>query len=114
MLASFRKSVKTQQKRYFNSTTFTFLLIISLLLFCFAGQTIAAEHLAAGRLIEAGEEGIMMFFDPCEILTGVGTLTSTPRRAVPAAVTRINQDMIRSSGARNLYELFDIYVPNFQ
>ncbi len=42
------------------------------------------------------------------------TLTKTPRRIVPAAVTTITQEMIRSSGARNLNEVFDIFVPNVE
>lgn len=36
-----------------------------------------------------------------------------PRRT-PAAVTQIDYDMIWSSGARRMTELFDIYVPNTQ
>ena len=35
-------------------------------------------------------------------------------RLTPASVTRIDHDMIWSSGARRLTELFDIYVPNTQ
>lgn len=35
-------------------------------------------------------------------------------RITPAAVMRIDDDMIWSSGARSLNELFDIYVPNVQ
>jgi len=115
MVSNSHKTWKRQFEPPFSSTTLIlFFLIISLLVPCFVEQAAAAQQRAAGRLIEAGEEGIMMFFDPCEILTGVGTLTPTPRRTVPAAVTRISQDMIRNSGARSLYELFDIFVPNFQ
>jgi outer membrane receptor for ferrienterochelin and colicins len=42
------------------------------------------------------------------------TLTKTSKQNVPAAITRINKQEIQDSGARNLYELLDIYVPNFQ
>lgn len=42
------------------------------------------------------------------------TLTKTKARLVPAAVTTITQEQIQSSGARSLFELLDIYVPNFQ
>lgn len=35
-------------------------------------------------------------------------------RTIPAAVTRIDEDMIWSTGARNLNELFDTLVPNAQ
>ena len=47
-------------------------------------------------------------------VTKVGTLTSTTFRHVPAAVTRITQDDIFSSGARDMIELLDIYVPGLQ
>ena len=93
----------------------TAVIIVGILFSAFVlVQPAAAGNQVAEELAEVGEEGLMMFFDPEEIMTGVGTLTSTPRRHIPAAVTRITQDMIRSSGARSLYELFDIYVPNFQ
>ncbi len=42
------------------------------------------------------------------------TLTETRPRLVPAAITTITAEQIRSSGARSLYELLDIYVPNLQ
>ncbi len=42
------------------------------------------------------------------------SLTKTKPRLVPAAVTTITQEEIAASGARNLFELLDIYVPNFQ
>jgi outer membrane receptor protein involved in Fe transport len=42
------------------------------------------------------------------------TLTETKPRLVPAAVTTITAEQIRSSGARSLFELLDIYVPNLQ
>ncbi len=44
----------------------------------------------------------------------VATLTETSRRLTPGGVTRITQEEIRSSGARSLYELLDIFVPNVQ
>ena len=42
------------------------------------------------------------------------SLTDTDRKKAPATVTTITQEMIRSSGARNLFELLDIYIPGFQ
>jgi len=42
------------------------------------------------------------------------TLTHTSPRLVPAAMTKITQEQILASGARSLYELLDIYVPNLQ
>lgn len=47
-------------------------------------------------------------------VVSTATLTETKQRLVPAAVTTITAEQIRSSGARSLYELFDIYVPNLQ
>lgn len=42
------------------------------------------------------------------------SLTKTTHRLTPAAVTTISQEQIRQSGARSLYELLEIYVPNLQ
>ena len=42
------------------------------------------------------------------------TLTKTTPRLVPASVTTITAEQIKASGARSLYELLDIYVPNLQ
>jgi len=42
------------------------------------------------------------------------TLTKTKPRLVPAAVTTVTDEQIRASGARSLFELLDIYVPNLQ
>jgi len=47
-------------------------------------------------------------------VVSTATLTQTKQRLVPAAVTTITAEQIKSSGARSLYELFDIYVPNLQ
>ena len=43
-----------------------------------------------------------------------GYVVAPVDRATPAAVTRIDYEQIWSSGARNLNELFDIFVPNAQ
>ncbi len=45
-------------------------------------------------------------------VVSTATLTKTKPRLVPSAVTTITQEDIWSSGARSLYELLDIYVPN--
>jgi outer membrane receptor protein involved in Fe transport len=47
-------------------------------------------------------------------VASTATLTETKPRLVPAAVTTITQEQIKASGARSLYELLDIYVPNLQ
>lgn len=44
----------------------------------------------------------------------VAALTPVSVRMAPAAVTAITQDQILASGARSLFELLDIYVPNLQ
>jgi outer membrane receptor protein involved in Fe transport len=41
-------------------------------------------------------------------------LTQTTARMAPAAVTTITREQIQASGARSLFELLDIYVPNLQ
>lgn len=47
-------------------------------------------------------------------LAGTATLTPTATRRLPASITSITRTMIVNSGARSLFDLFDIYVPNFQ
>lgn len=47
-----------------------------------------------------------------EVKISSATLTQTSTRLVPAAVTTITAEDIRTSGARSLFELLDIYVPN--
>jgi outer membrane receptor protein involved in Fe transport len=47
-------------------------------------------------------------------VVSTATLTETKPRLVPAAVTTITAEQIKASGARSLYELFDIYVPNLE
>jgi outer membrane receptor protein involved in Fe transport len=42
------------------------------------------------------------------------SLTRTTRRRVPSTVTTITQEEIRRSGARSLYELLEMFVPNLQ
>ena len=42
------------------------------------------------------------------------SLTKTQPNEAPASVTRIDNKMIRASGARSLEELLEIFVPNFQ
>jgi outer membrane receptor for ferrienterochelin and colicins len=47
-------------------------------------------------------------------ITSTATLTQTSARLAPAAITTITEDQVQLSGARSLYELLDIYVPNLQ
>ena len=47
-------------------------------------------------------------------IKSTATLTDTKPRLVPAAVTTITAEQIKASGARSLFELLDIYVPDLQ
>jgi outer membrane receptor protein involved in Fe transport len=46
------------------------------------------------------------------VQVSAGTLAGSDRRRVPGSVTTISSSDIRESGARNLNELLEIYVPN--
>jgi len=48
-----------------------------------------------------------------EVDSTAATLTRTPQKKIPASTTLITQKDIVESGARNLDELLDIYVPSF-
>jgi outer membrane receptor protein involved in Fe transport len=47
-------------------------------------------------------------------ISSTATLTQTSARMAPAAITTITAEQIQASGARSLFELLDIYVPNLQ
>jgi len=47
-------------------------------------------------------------------VASAATLTKTTPRLVPSAMTTITAEQIKASGARSLFELLDIYVPNLQ
>ena len=46
-------------------------------------------------------------------LDSAATLTPTARRQMPASITSIDREMIGQSGARSLFDLLEIYVPDF-
>jgi iron complex outermembrane receptor protein len=71
-----------------------------------AGQT-GAKH--GADLTEMSMEDLMNVE-----VASTATLTDTKPRLVPAAVTTITADQVQGSGARSLFELLDIYVPNLQ
>jgi len=81
------------------------------------GLSLSAQTLATGQkeakqgtdLTELSMEDLMNV----EVVS-TATLTKTTPRLVPAAVTTITAEQIKASGARSLYELLDIYVPNLQ
>jgi len=66
----------------------------------------------------AEDEEIDVFSLSLEELTTAkvytATLTDTDQRLTPASVTRISREQIDRSGARNLDELLEVYVPAFQ
>jgi len=83
------------------------LFIITLTLFLTAGAL--AEEQSANDLTDMDLTDLMNVE-----VAQTATLTETTPRLVPAAMTTITADQIKASGARNLFELLDIFVPNFQ
>ena len=81
-------------------------LLLLILLFVSSEKTIAED---ADDLFELSIEELMNVE-----VTSTATLTESNPRLVPAAVTTITEEEIQASGARSLYELLDIYVPNLQ
>ena len=47
-------------------------------------------------------------------IVSAASLVKTKRKLTPSTMTTITQAQIQQSGARDLFELMDIYVPNFQ
>ena len=89
-----------------------FLLLSILMTITVSAQTFAAEQKETKQktdLTELSMEDLMNV----EVVS-TATLTKTTPRLVPAAVTTITAEQIKASGARSLYELLDIYVPNLQ
>ncbi len=71
-----------------------------------------ADELPDGRPDDLFELSIEQLME-IEIASSA-TLTMTKPRLIPASVTTITQEDIAASGARSLFELLDIYVPNLQ
>lgn len=75
---------------------------------------------AAPSREEPDREGTVDLFElPLEQLMEItlptaASLTPTTQRLTPSTVTTITQEQIRRSGARSLYELLEMYVPNLQ
>ena len=80
-----------------------------------SGEICGAVH-ADSREPAAGEDFFEMSIEELmEVeIESTASLTGTSARLAPAAVTTITQDQILASGARSLFELLDIYVPNLQ
>ncbi len=88
------------------------LLAFSLILFPFLeGQVHAQEEQEndEDELFEMSIEDLIEL--PLDVS---GSLTGSTRRLNPATVTTLTRETIRRSGARDLDELLDIYIPNYQ
>jgi len=80
------------------------------ILAAFISSTLAAQEAAKPEnLFELSLEELMNVE-----ITSMASLTSATRRLQPSAITTITEADIQASGARSLYELLDIYVPNLQ
>jgi outer membrane receptor protein involved in Fe transport len=90
---------------------FAFVLLTSLIAFGPNVKSLAQEQDAnkPEDLFEMSIEELMTIE-----VASTATLTKTKPRLVPAAMTTITKEDIWSSGARSMYELLDIYVPNLQ
>jgi iron complex outermembrane receptor protein len=86
----------------------------------FARICALSTWLLAGLCVAAGSEpsatektvSQMSLEELVNVQVGIGTLTGSEMRQVPATVTTITSQDIKESGARNLNELLEIYVPN--
>jgi iron complex outermembrane receptor protein len=91
-------------------------MTLSLRLFVIAALVWSGQVFADEAMPEKKEE---LFEMPIEKLMEIevvstATLTEAKPRLVPAAMTTITEEQIQASGARSLFELLDIYVPNLQ
>ncbi len=86
-----------------------FLMFFSLLGVITAASAAQQEPNESKDLFEMSLEELM----EVEVVS-TASLTATTRQITPSAVTVITQQQISDSGARNLYELLDIFLPNFQ
>lgn len=83
-------------------------IFVIVALFC-GGRVFAAVSDKEPELFEMSIEQLMQVE-----VASTATLTETKLRIVPAAMTTITEEQILASGARSLFELLDIYVPNLQ
>jgi hypothetical protein len=72
------------------------------------------ESLLQAPVLVPGESPATLTVIDDDQLVSIGGGIPAISRYTPAAVTRIGYQDIWSSGSRNLDELFDIFVPNFQ
>jgi iron complex outermembrane receptor protein len=80
------------------------LWVVGIIVISFPLEVLAKE--------EKREEEEILFMEIPTVVTAL--LTEAKPRLAPAAVTTITEEQIQASGARSLFELLDIYVPNLQ
>jgi outer membrane receptor for ferrienterochelin and colicin len=97
-----KETLKMFESETFKKYIWLVLLCTLALVFC---RTAPAED------IKKENEDILFMNVPVVV---TASLTKVKPRLVPAAVTTITDEQIQASGARSLFELLDIYVPNLQ
>jgi len=103
----------TIMKTWKNQPSIKWLLLLSTVMaITVSAQTLAAEQKETKQKTDLTELSIEDLMN-VEVAS-TATLTKTSPRLVPAAVTTVTAEDIKSSGARSLFELLDIYVPNLQ
>lgn len=90
---------------------FIIFLVVTVVMVC-VGWTDAQEQSGTGQAADLTDMSITELMD-IEVVS-TATLTRTSPRLVPSAMTTITEEQIEASGARSLFELLDIYVPNLQ
>ncbi len=76
---------------------------------------VSSEKIYANEVEEANDLFNLSIEELMNVeVTSTATLTEANPRLVPAAITTITAEDIQTSGARSLFELLDIYVPNLE
>ncbi len=79
--------------------------LLLILLMPFAAMAVDAEKIES-HLEDIGEEQLLMFFDPNEIIMTASARRPKPLNRATAAMYIITQEDIRAIGAQNLYEVY--------
>lgn len=75
---------------------------------CSTGQAWATAAVGVDELFDLDVNQLMQVQ-----VDSAATMTPTSERLMPASVTTLDRTLIRQSGARNLFDLLEIHVPNF-
>lgn len=106
-LTLYQRNMIISMKKHYHTHRFGFILVLLI------SSIICTQAYSKQQVTKEPED----FFDmSIEELMNVeiispASLTKTTRRLTPATVTTVTQDEIRTSGARSLNELLEIYVP---